>query len=120
MAKRILIIEDDPGIMELLQLIFETEGYVVDSSLKGMTTTEITLLSPDIIILDIKIQGFASTGDEICAALKAIIPPCGIPVLLLSAEQNLKQLAEACLSDAHLGKPFDIDVLVDKVGKLVA
>ena len=51
MAKRILIIEDDPGILELLYFIFEMEGYIVDGFLTGKTAEDIVLLAPDIIIL---------------------------------------------------------------------
>ena len=120
MAKRILIIEDDPGILELLYLIFETEGYAVDGFLTGKSATEITLLKPDLIILDIRMQGYQKTGDQICADLKAIIPPYAIPVLLLSAEKNLQMLAANCFSDAYMSKPFDVDLLIAKVGEMAA
>jgi len=120
MVKRILIIEDDPGILELLYFIFETEGYKVEGFLKGKSAADITLLKPDLIILDISIEGFAQTGDQICADLKAIIPPYTTPVLLLSAENNLSQLAAACFSDSFLAKPFDLDTLLNRVSELAA
>jgi len=120
MVKRILIIEDDPDILELLKLIFEIEGYLVDGFLKGHTADEITLLKPDLIILDIRIEGFAKTGDQICADLKALIPPYITPVLLLSAEANLAELAACCLCDGYMSKPFDIESLLNKVVELAA
>ena len=120
MSKRILIIEDDPGILELLQLIFEDEGYLVDAFITGMSALNITAHSPDIIILDIRIAGFDQPGDEICAELKAILPPYTTPVLLLSAENNLAQLAQECKSDGYMAKPFNIAHLLEKVSGLAA
>ncbi len=120
MAKRILIIEDDPGILELLYLIFETEGYIVDGFLTGKTAEDIVSLTPDVIILDIRIEGYAKTGDQICSDLKALIPPYGTPVLLLSAEKDLVRLAKECLSDSYLSKPFNVDALLAKVKQLAA
>lgn len=120
MAKRILIIEDDPGILELLHLIFETDGYIVDGFLTGKSAEDITHMRPDVVILDIRIEGYEQTGDEICASLKAIIPPNGIPVLLLSAEKDLAKLAKESLSDAYISKPFNVDHLLEKVRELAA
>lgn len=117
MAKRILIIEDDPGILELLELIFESDGYTVDASLMGKSVSEIMKLNPDLLVMDVRIEGYKFTGDEICAELKAFIPPNGIPVLLLSAERNLPELARACHSDSYLKKPFDLDELLETVSK---
>lgn len=120
MSKRILIIEDDPGILELLQLIFEDEGYLVDAFISGKSALDITAFSPDIIILDIRIAGYDQTGDEICAELKAILPPYTIPVLLISAENNLYQLARACKSDGYMAKPFNVERLLEMVSGLAA
>ncbi|CAM4372277.1 Response regulator receiver domain-containing protein [Pedobacter westerhofensis] len=117
MAKRILIIEDDPGILELLELIFESDGYIVDSSLTGKSVNEIMKLNPDLLVMDVRIEGYKLTGDEICAELKAFIPPNGIPVMLLSAERNLPEIALACNSNSYMRKPFDINDLLETVGK---
>jgi len=117
MAKRILIIEDDPGILELLELIFESDGYIVDASLTGKTVNEIMQLNPDLLVMDVRIAGYKLRGDEICSELKAFIPPNGIPVMLLSAERNLEEIARACHSDSYMKKPFDVDQLLQAVGK---
>ncbi|CAH0276724.1 Transcriptional regulatory protein TcrA [Pedobacter sp. Bi27] len=118
MIKRILIIEDDPGILELLHLIFETEGYAVEGFLNGKSAAEIILLKPDMIILDIKIVGSVQTGDQICADLKATTPLYITPVLLLSAEPDLPELSAACFSDSFMAKPFDLDKLLNRVAEL--
>lgn len=120
MAKRILIIEDDPCILEILQLIFQEEGYLVFAFLDGKSALSIVHLCPDVISLDVRIAGYEKTGDQICADLKSILPPCSVPVLLLSAEAGLAQLALACKSDDYLAKPFDVGKLIEKVAHLAA
>ncbi|MGA9649261.1 response regulator transcription factor [Pedobacter sp.] len=120
MSKRILIIEDNPEILELLHLIFEGAGYLVDGYLFGKSAVEIILLECDVIILDIRIEGYEQTGDQICADIKALIPPFTTPILLLSAEKNLSELALACHSDSFMSKPFDLDKLLNRVEELAA
>jgi two-component system response regulator VicR len=70
---------------------------------------EIELLSPHILLLDISLVGYAKRGDEICRDTKAFLPTSHIPIILLSAEKDLRTLAIKSWADNHLGKPFGID-----------
>lgn len=119
MTKRILIIEDDPDILEILDIIFQNEGYDIILSRDGMSADEIGLVHPDLVLLDVRISGFGKTGAQICGELKTSINTHGLPVLLLSAEANLNHIARECGADGHLSKPFEIEGLVKKVVEMI-
>lgn len=119
MAKRILIIEDDPDILEILEIVFQDEGFDIESKRNGMSIDEIGLLHPDLILLDVRISGFEKTGAQLCAELKERAETGKIPVILLSAEAELAQIAKKCCADGHVSKPFDIPTLVNKLRELI-
>ncbi|SOD13796.1 response regulator transcription factor [Pedobacter xixiisoli] len=119
MAKRILIIEDDPDILDILDIIFQDEGYDIISRRNGMSANEIGLLHPDLVLLDVRISGFEKTGSQICKELKALTDTNNLPVLLLSAEKNLNLIANGCGADGYISKPFDIIGLTRKVREMI-
>ena len=119
MAKRILIIEDDPDILDILGIIFQDEGFDIVSKRNGMSADQIGLLHPDLVLLDVRINGFEKTGAEICAELKKCIETQNLPVMLISAETNLASIADSCGANAHVTKPFEIDGLVEKVKEMI-
>ncbi len=118
MTKRILIIEDDPDILDILNIIFVDEGFEIISRQNGMSADEIGLLHPDLVLLDVRINGFEKTGAQICEELKSFAQTSHLPVLLLSAENGLKQIAKECGADEHMSKPFTIKHLLDKVKQM--
>jgi DNA-binding response OmpR family regulator len=119
MKKRILAIDDDEDILTILNIIFEDEGYEVISLNTGATVEEIQIMHPDLILLDVRIKGFHKTGDEICKEIKARNTTMDIPVILLSAEFNVSQLAQESGADGYLRKPFNVKELVDQVEQIL-
>jgi len=119
MAKLILIIEDDPDILEILGIIFQEEGFDIVSKRNGMSADEIGLLHPDLVLLDVRINGFEKTGAQICAELKKYAQTKSLPVMLISAETNLADIAYSCGANAHVTKPFEINSLVEKVKGMI-
>ena len=119
-VKRILIIEDDPDILDLLNIIFEDEGYEIFSFNRGTTVENIHLLSPDLILLDVRIVGFEKTGDQLCSELKSVAETQNMPIILLSAENNLSSIASKCGANNFLAKPFEIKVLLNAVKEFLA
>lgn len=117
MNKRILIIDDDEDILDILNLIFRDEGYDVVVSNTSEAANQIHIIHPDIILLDVRIEGSPKSGDEICAEIKAQYPDNRYPVVLVSAESNLHILANECGADFYIKKPFDIYELVTQVRK---
>lgn len=97
----------------MLQIIFQDSGYDLILSSNGMKYDQIELLHPDLVLLDVQIDGYEMTGDQICSEIKS--HDKALPILLISGERNLAQIAGKCDADDYLNKPFDINVLKSKV-----
>lgn len=113
--QRILAVDDDKDILEVLQLILEDSGYEVDTLADGHQLFDrIEKHQPDLIILDIMLGNM--DGRELCRTVKTKKETHDIPVILLSASHtianNLKQNGNP---DDFIAKPFDIDVLIQRV-----
>lgn len=119
MAKRILVIDDDEDILSILDIIFGDEGYEPILYSTGMSAESIKLMHPDLILLDVRIVGFDKTGAEICKEIKSELEMSGIPVLLVSAEENVEALATGCGANGYVNKPFDIYGLLSKVKEFI-
>ena len=117
MNKRILIIDDDEDILDILDTIFRDEGFEVIVSNTGEAANHIHVIHPDIILLDVRIEGSPKRGDQICAEIKAQYPEDNYPVVLVSAETNLAVLANECGADFYIKKPFDIYDMLLQVKK---
>jgi two-component system response regulator VicR len=112
-AKRILVIDDDEDILAILNIIFQEDGYEIILSNTGEAAYELQLIHPDLILLDVRITGYFKSGAEICRELKSNEQTGNIPVLLLSAEDDLASIAYDCGADSFIPKPFDVfDVLM--------
>ena len=115
MAKNILIIEDDPDILDMMSYIVQDMGFSVVSSTAGVAVEEVRKISPVLILLDNRLaDGF---GHDLCRKLKEDPATAHFPVILVSAIQQLAQLAADSGADAYLNKPFDLEDLVAIVHK---
>ncbi|ARS39109.1 response regulator [Sphingobacteriaceae bacterium GW460-11-11-14-LB5] len=116
--KKILICDDDLGILEMLELFLEDEGYQVliePNSINALKTIERE--SPHLILLDIWMPKIS--GDQILRSLRQNSKIALIPVLMYSASTDGKNIAESCGADAYVPKPFDLNVLLDEIEKLI-
>ena len=116
MEKHVLVIEDDDEIRNVMQLILTGEHYFVLAK-PAMMTLDSTDTLPDLIILDHYLRG--QTGHDICLKLKSDKRTSSIPIILMSAANNLSDTAISCHADAYLCKPFDIDDLASCVKLLL-
>lgn len=119
MRKKILIIEDDIEILSIFEMILKEEGYELLLKRTGLSVAEAIVFNPDLILLDVRIEGYPKSGAEICMEFKASKALAHIPILLISSETNLHILAAQCRSDGFLNKPFDVTGLVDKVKEFI-
>lgn len=72
MGKRILIIDDNDQILEILKIILVTEGYYMVTLLNsGVLVEDLMTIQPDLILLDVPIIESPKRGNEICAELKS-------------------------------------------------
>jgi len=120
MPKRILIIEDDEDMLEIMKIIFQDEGFDVVVSNKGEAAEHLELIRPDLILLDVHIIGYKKRGNEICADVRKQYPADSLPVVLVSAETDIEVLAASCGANSFIKKPFDITELADSVKHLLA
>jgi two-component system response regulator VicR len=115
MGKKILIIEDDADIRDIISFILEEEGYEVVASATGEETKDLMQIRPDLILLDLRLEGTRTSGSEICLMLKTKNATKNLPVILVSAEADIQQVAKECGANDYLPKPFDLEELSDKI-----
>jgi two-component system chemotaxis response regulator CheY len=111
--RMILIVDDDPDILQTLALCLSTEGYRVLMASNGKEALD--LLSkerPNAILLDLMMP--VMDGWQFVAELEKR----GLrksPLLILSADRAVQGHATKLRAEAHLAKPFDLDELLGKV-----
>jgi DNA-binding response OmpR family regulator len=114
--KRIMIADDDPGIVDAVEMLLEFEGYQVTSTVDGSTVLDMKDELPDLLLLDIWMSG--EDGRDICKKLKSLSATKNIPVIMISASRDIKESALAAGADDFLAKPFEMDELLRKIEQL--
>lgn len=106
--KHILIAEDDPGIIEVVEIILQDAGYIPHIASSYSEVAEVLKAHPvSLIFLDILLSG--ENGSDIAKTLKKDPNTSQIPILLLSANMSIEQIAKETGVDGFLQKPFDLD-----------
>ncbi len=113
--RKILIVDDDLDILEVIGLILESEGYEVELMSSGHEIFEhISKFNPDLILLDVMLGNM--DGREICNNIKNTKDTLHIPIIMISATHNMAEfIKKNCRPDDFLEKPFDIVNLIHKV-----
>jgi CheY-like chemotaxis protein len=118
MGHHILVVDDDEGIVEVIQIVLEGEGYAVRTATNSTDLHDLTDNLPDLILLDVLLSG--DDGRDICKSLKSNEMTKDIPVIMLSAHSDASKVADAGGADGFLEKPFDVDKLIEIVAKHLA
>ena len=120
MAKLILVVDDDESILEVVQIVLESEGYDVQTATNSAFLQQLASqpVLPDLILLDVLLSG--EDGRDISQQLKANPQLQHIPVIMLSAHSEASKMADIGGADAFLEKPFDVDVLLDTVQRYIS
>ena len=113
MKRKILIIDDDPGVQEILQLIFNRAGYDVSSEGDAREILNNKFELPDIILLDRYLSGM--DGTEICRHLKSDTYSCNIPVIMVSASPDIATVSMRAGADGFIEKPFSMKSMLSKI-----
>ncbi len=116
-AKKILVVDDDPDILDALRFLLEDAGYEVKTTEKGEYAENLHDTNgglPDVIILDVLLSG--KDGRLICQKLKSQEDTKLIPIIMISAHPNAKQSVKAVGADDFIAKPFDMDELLARIG----
>lgn len=118
---RILAVDDDPVILDLLRLNFELEGHEVLTAMDGAKGLEIARSAPlDVIVLDVMMP--PPDGFSVCEQLRADPRTERIAIVLLTARAQTADRDRGLLAgaDAFVTKPFDPLELVEVVEALAA
>ena len=120
-ARSVLVVEDDPVILRLLEVNFELEGFTVLLAHDGAEGIEVARAQlPDAVVTDIMMPH--TSGLELLTALRGDPDTKGIPIILLSAKaqtSDLKTGLEAGADD-YITKPFEPLALVERVNALLS
>ena len=120
-AKTVLVVEDDPVILRLLEVNFELEGFNVLLAQDGEAGIAAARAGrPDVIVTDIMMPRVS--GIELVEALKGDPSTASIPIVLLSAKAQSGDLRAGMESgaDAYVTKPFEPLDLIDRVNALLS
>ena len=120
-APTVLIVEDDPVILRLLEVNFELEGFSVLLAHDGAEGIEVARThKPDVIVSDIMMPH--TSGLELVLSLKADPGTKGIPIILLSAKAQTSDLKTGmdAGADDYVTKPFEPLDLVERVNALLS
>lgn len=114
---RILIVEDDPDNVQLLELFFETSGFSDVHATSDARNVEnlVAEIEPDVILLDLHMPHV--DGLEVMRRIQAAVPGHEIPMIILSGDispENRRIGIEIGATD-FLGKPYEMSNLLEKV-----
>ena len=120
MGKRVLLIEDEPNIIEAISFILSRDGWTVHTHEDGSTAMDKVLaLPPDMIILDVMLPG--RSGFEILRDLRNNATSKDIPVMMLTArgQDKDRELAQRLGVNHFMTKPFSNTEVRDYVRNLM-
>lgn len=114
--KRVLIYDDDEGILDVTKIVLTQKGYdVVGFSDCTNIIQKIQEYSPDVLLLDLWMPHMS--GEEVTKKLKSSKKTKKIPVIIISANKDTKLIANNIGADGFINKPFDIEYLENIVEK---
>ncbi|WP_242395150.1 response regulator [Anaeromyxobacter oryzisoli] len=114
----VLVVEDDPDLLALLDMVLAGAGYRVRTAAHGAEALERVLEEmPGVILLDMRMP--IMNGWEFARELQARYDhPC--PIVVLTAAENADQRAAEIGAEGWLSKPFDIDDVLASVARQLA
>lgn len=115
----VLVVDDDPIIVSLLQVNFEIEGYDVLTATGGEAGLALARAgNPDVVVLDVMMPGI--DGLEVARRLRDDPATKSIPVVMLSAKAQAADVQAGLeVADDYITKPFEPLELLERVGALV-
>jgi len=118
--RRVLVVEDDASIRELLRLHLDLAGFTIDEAGEGRSALETARATPfDLVLLDVMLPGL--DGVSVCRAIRNGGPNVDTPILMLTAREGEsdKVLGLESGADDYLTKPFGVRELMARIGALM-
>ncbi|HLI55109.1 MAG TPA: response regulator [Acidimicrobiales bacterium] len=116
----VLVVDDDPVIVNLLQVNFEIEGYDVLTATGGEAgLAQARAAHPDVMVLDVMMPGI--DGLEVARRLRSDEATRRIPIVLLSAKAQVSDIqAGLAVADDYVTKPFEPLELLERVKRVMS
>ena len=116
--KKILLIDDDPDVITVLQLLLKKRGYEIGTATReDEAYKQVELFKPDLIVLDVLLSGV--DGRTICKKLKNTQASKHIPIIMFSAHPGAQKNMEDFGADDFLPKPFESNKLLERIETLL-
>ena len=116
--KKVLVIDDNKGILFIMQKALGMQEYDVHISETFDGVESVEKAAPDLLFLDISLAG--QDGREVAKILKTDERTKHIPIVILTAYPNAHELAKDAGANDHLSKPFELTDLWDIAAKHIA
>lgn len=113
--KKIMVAEDDEGILDVVKTILEMHKYDVVVATDYQSIKNIKDGLPDLLLLDVWMGKL--DGRKICKYLKSRPETNHIPIIMFSATKDLENSAKQAGADDFLEKPFEINNFISKIKK---
>lgn len=121
MVKRILAVDDEPGILKALTIRLKDKGYEVSTGANGEEALKLARESnPDLIILDVMMP--PPNGYQVCRTIKDDEEMKNIPVILLTAKgtESDRFWGQESDADAYVTKPYNAEDLLNQIEELLS
>ncbi|NJW53521.1 response regulator [Salinimicrobium oceani] len=115
---RILVVDDDSGIGEMLKTLLEYYGYQVTVTAKPEETEELIVREKiELVMLDMLISGV--NGTDVCKGIRQNPKTADTPVLMMSALHDADKKCREAGADDFIAKPFEMDDLTKKISEVL-
>ncbi len=117
--KKILLIDDDPDIITVLQVLLKKKGYeVATASREQEAYQQVAVFKPHLIVLDVLLSGV--DGRAICKKLKNSPASKHIPIIMFSAHPSAQKNMEDFGADDFIPKPFESSKILERIEALLS
>ncbi len=112
--KKILLIDDDPDVIIVLQILLKKKGYqVATASCEEEAYEQVEIFMPHLIVLDVLLSGV--DGRTICKKLKSKESSKHIPIIMFSAHPGAQKNMEDFGADDFIPKPFESNKILERI-----
>ncbi len=117
-TKRILVIDDDPGDLAALDLMLRTADYKTMTASTGKAALQMaSMYRPDLMVIDLRMP--VVDGFDVLSQLRKSLPRLPVVVVTGDEGEQTRERAVGLGASAYLVKPFDAEVLVGEVRRLL-
>ncbi|MFC7345709.1 PleD family two-component system response regulator [Chryseobacterium zhengzhouense] len=117
-SKKILVCDDDQGIVDVLEVMLEMQGFTPITEIDSTKViTKIHENKPDLILLDLWMP--LISGEQILRSIRSIEDLKDIPVIVFSASVEGDAIAFEAGADSFIAKPFDMNEIISKINLLL-